>query len=161
MFSGPNLLGSTDAQLLSKYEVGKDEGSLRVTTPVEDTPPLHGHYFREPAPHCFGGRGVPASWLRGHLVPMTPPNSVVRDSTIQVRPAVVMREISIDYLQQQVHTFGCKVWQVCALLLGGHAPPWRKQILILTSSYGALRLPSTFPPPPLSCATLPPPPPLQ
>ena len=49
------------------------------------------------------------------------PKSVVRDSTIQVRPIGVIWEVSIDSLQQQVHTFECKVRQICALFSGGNA----------------------------------------
>ena len=51
------------------------------------------------------------------------PNSIVWDSPIQVRPVVIMQEVSIDSLKQQVHTFRGEVWQVLIFLQGGGAPP--------------------------------------
>ena len=58
-YPGPDLSGSADAQHHCKNDVGKDEGSLRVTTPVETPPSFRGQGFCEAAPHRSGGRGVP------------------------------------------------------------------------------------------------------
>ena len=52
---GPDLLVTVDAQHLCKSNVGKDEGSLRVLTPIENPAPFRGQYFREAAPHCSEG----------------------------------------------------------------------------------------------------------
>ena len=40
------------------------------------------------------------------------PCSVVCDSPVQVRPVIVMQEVSIDSLQQQVRTFWGESWEV-------------------------------------------------
>ena len=55
---------------------------------------------------------------------MTLPCSVVCYSPVQVQPVVVMREVSIDYLQQQVRTFWGESQEVCIFLWGRwHLPP--------------------------------------
>ena len=106
----PGLLGPTDSQRLGKNNVGKDKGSLGVPGPSGNPSPLLSQYFREAAPYCARGSGISASQLRGYTAPTTLPDSVVRDSPIQVQPIVVMRVVSIDSLQQQVRTFRCEVW---------------------------------------------------
>ena len=55
--------------------------------------------------------------------PTTLTYSVVHDSPVQVQPIVVMREVSIYFLQQQVHTLWAEYWEVRVLLWGGHVPP--------------------------------------
>ena len=60
--------------------------------------------------------------------------SVVCDSPVQVRPVVVMREVSIDSLQQQVRMFWGEYQEFRVFLWGGHVfphvndlyrcPPW-------------------------------------
>ena len=55
----PNLLGYADAQHLCDTNGGKEEGSLRVTTPVEYTLPLYGQDFSKPATYCSRGCGIP------------------------------------------------------------------------------------------------------
>ena len=42
---------------------------------------------------------------------------------VQVRPIVVMWEVSIDFLQKQVRTFRCEVQEVCIFLWGGGTSP--------------------------------------
>ena len=42
---------------------------------------------------------------------------------LQVRPVVVMREVSIDFLQQKVRTFRGESQEVCVFLWGGGVPP--------------------------------------
>ena len=53
------------------------------------------------------------------------PCSVVYYSPIQVRPVVVMREVSIDSLQQQLPTFWVESWEVCVFLWGSGVPSMR------------------------------------
>ena len=102
---GPDLSGLAEAQRLSENDVGKDEGSLGVPTPIKNPPPFHGHESRKSAPYCTGGRGIPDCLLSSELAPTTLPCSVVRYPPVQMRPVVVMREVSIDSLQQQVRMF--------------------------------------------------------
>ena len=102
---GPDLSGPVDAQRLRKNDVGKDEGSLGVPTPVKNPPPFHGEDFQEAAPQRSGGHSVPDFLLRSKSASTTLPYSVVHDSPVQVRPFIVMWEVSIDSLQQQVRTF--------------------------------------------------------
>ena len=85
--------GSAHAQRLCEKDVGKDEGSLGVPTTAENILTFRSQYGRKTSPYCTRGCGVPASQLRGQLVPMTLPNSVFQDSPIQVRPIVVMQEL--------------------------------------------------------------------
>ena len=49
--------------------------------------------------------------------------SVVCYSPVQVRPIIVVREVSIDSLQQQVRTFWGESQEVCVFLWGGGIPP--------------------------------------
>ena len=60
-----DLLCPADAQRLRKNDVDKDKGYIRVPTPVENPPPFRCKYYREAAPHCYLGHGVPASRLCG------------------------------------------------------------------------------------------------
>ena len=55
-----DLLGPTDAQRLSQHDMGKDEGSLGVPTPLDYPLPFRRQDFREAAPHRSRGPGVPA-----------------------------------------------------------------------------------------------------
>ena len=119
---GPDISGSADAQRLCEKNVGEDEGYLRVPTPTNNPPPFRGQDSRETAPYCTGGRGIPASRLGSKLAPTTLPRSVVRDSPVQVRPVVVMREVSIDSLQQQVRTFRGES-RSRSIAWGGTPPP--------------------------------------
>ena len=57
---GPDLSGPADSQRLHKNDMGKDEGYLRVPTPIENPPPFCGQDFCEAAPHYTRGRGIPA-----------------------------------------------------------------------------------------------------
>ena len=54
-YPGPDLSGLADARRLCKNNVGKDEGSIGVPTPVENTPPFRGQDCREAAPTASEG----------------------------------------------------------------------------------------------------------
>ena len=56
------------------------------------------------------------------MAPTKFPDGFVRDSPVQVRPIVVVEEVSIESLQQQVRMFWGKVREVYAFLRGGHVP---------------------------------------
>ena len=105
----PDLLGPVDAQRLCKNDLVEDKGSLRVPTPVNYPLPFHGQDGRKAAPHCSCGYGIPASQLGGYPAPTTLPDSVVRNSPIQVRHIAVVGGVSIDLPQQQVRRFRGKV----------------------------------------------------
>ena len=104
----PDFPGPTDSQRLCGDDVGKDKGSLGVPTLVNYHLPSHRQNGREVATHCSCGCGIPDSRLRGYQDPTTLPNGVVCDSSVQVQPIVVAREVSIDFPQQQVHKFRCE-----------------------------------------------------
>ena len=55
----PYFLGPTGTQRLREYDVGKDEGSLGVPTPVDYPLPFHGQKGCESAPHYSCGPGIP------------------------------------------------------------------------------------------------------
>ena len=57
---GPDISEPADTQRLLKNSVGKDKGSLRVTTPIDNPPPFRGQYSRKTATYCTGGSGLPA-----------------------------------------------------------------------------------------------------
>ena len=57
------LPGPEYAQRLCKNDVRKDEVSLRVPTPTNNTLPVRGQYFCEPMPYCTRGCGIPANQL--------------------------------------------------------------------------------------------------
>ena len=97
---GSDLSGPTDTQRLCEDAVDEGEGTFRVTGPPEYPLLFRIQDGHEPTPYCDRGRGVPSSQLRGYLTPMSLSDSVVHDPPIQVRPVVVMRELSIDSLQQ-------------------------------------------------------------
>ena len=89
-------------------------------------------------------------------MPTTLPCSVVCYPPVQVRPIAVMREVSIDSLQQQVRTFWGEYLEVRVFLWGGgippHAsdlnwgPPWGLTVLLLLiiCPIGLLLLCGTF-----------------
>ena len=54
----PVLVG---APCLSQDRMGKDEGFLRVSLPINHPSPLRSQYCSEPAPHLSWGSRVPAS----------------------------------------------------------------------------------------------------
>ena len=126
----PRYLGSdlsipADSQRPRKNNVGKEEGYLRVPTPIKNPPPFHCQDSHKLVPHCTGGRGVPAHLLSSEPAPTSLPCRVVHDSPVQVRPVVVMQEVSIYSLQQQVRTFRGESREVFVFLWGGWRPPQR------------------------------------
>ena len=94
-----NLPGPANSQRLGKDYLGEDKGSLIVVAPVDNTPPLHGQYCCEPASQRSWQRSVPAGRLYSQTAPTMLPHSVIKASSVQVRPVVVMKEVSIDSLQ--------------------------------------------------------------
>ena len=61
--SGPDLPGPADAQHLCENDVGKDEGSLRVPTPVEHPPPI-----QPPKSLRSGAPPVQRAWHTSSLI---------------------------------------------------------------------------------------------
>ena len=56
-----HLLFPMEAHCLCKNDVGKEDGSLRVTSPSENPLPFRSQYGCEAVPYCARGRGIPAS----------------------------------------------------------------------------------------------------
>ena len=72
--------------------------------------------------------------------------SIVRDSPVEVRPVVVMWEVSIDSLQQQVRKIWVDSWEVRIFLWGGHVPP-HAIVLYRFPPWGlSISVPSLLPP---------------
>ena len=94
----PYLPGSAYAQRICENDADEDKGNLGVPTHSENLPLLRSQYGRKPAPYYTIWRGVPDSSLCSQLDPTTLPNSVVQYYIIQVRPAVVIQEVSVDSL---------------------------------------------------------------
>ena len=61
--------------------------------------------------------------MSSELAPRMLPYSVVHDYPVQVRPVVIMQEVSIDFLQQQVPVFWAEYREVRVFLWGGARSP--------------------------------------
>ena len=64
------------------------------------------------------GSAIPSGQLRCQKAPTKLPHSFICDYPIQVGPAVMVRVVSIEPLQQQVHPRRVEFGKVYAVLLG-------------------------------------------